>query len=68
MRIEVDLDLCQGHANCELEAPGIFAVPKKGLVQILDPEPPESERAAVTAAVRYCPTQALRIKEQRVVE
>jgi ferredoxin len=61
MRIEVDLDLCQGHANCELEAPEIFGVQKKGLVQILDPEPPESERAAVAAAIRYCPTQALRL-------
>ncbi|HET7017077.1 MAG TPA: ferredoxin [Streptosporangiaceae bacterium] len=61
MRIEVDLDLCQGHANCELEAPGIFAVPRKGQVQILDPEPPESARATVTAAIRYCPTQALRV-------
>lgn len=61
MRIEVDLDLCQGHANCELEAPGVFSVPKKGLVRILDQDPPESERAAVTAAIRYCPTQALRL-------
>lgn len=63
MRIEVDLDLCQGHANCELEAPGIFRVPKKGTVEVLIDEPPESERAAVTAAVRYCPTQALRVVE-----
>jgi ferredoxin len=63
MRIEVDLDLCQGHANCELEAPNVFQVPKKGLVQILDPEPLESESAAVMAAVRYCPTQALRVVE-----
>jgi ferredoxin len=61
MRIEVDLDLCQGHANCELEAPEIFKVPKKGKVEIFNREPPESERAAIEAAVRYCPTQALRI-------
>jgi ferredoxin len=63
MRIEVDLDLCQGHANCELEAPGIFEVPKKGQVKILNTEPPESEREAVTAAIRYCPTQALRLAD-----
>lgn len=24
MRIEVDLDLCQGHAMCEMEAPEVF--------------------------------------------
>ncbi len=61
MKIEVDLDLCQGHAMCELEAPAVFAVPRKGKVTLIDPEPPESQLAAVQAAVRYCPTQALRL-------
>jgi ferredoxin len=59
MRIEADLDLCQGHAMCELEAPAVFAVARKGKVTVTDPVPPEAERAAVEAAVRYCPTQAL---------
>jgi len=67
MRIEVDLDLCQGHAMCELEAPEVFAVPKKGQVAVIDPEPPERQRAAVEAAVRYCPTQALRLIDTREV-
>ena len=61
MRIEVDLDLCQGHAMCELEAPGVFSVPRKGKVTVAEPAPPESQRAAVEAAVRFCPTQALRL-------
>jgi ferredoxin len=61
MRIEVDLDLCQGHAMCQLEAPAVFAVPRKGQVTVTEPEPPDSERAAVLAAIRYCPTQALRL-------
>jgi ferredoxin len=59
MRIEVDRDLCQGHAMCEMEAPVIFRVPKKGQVEILDSQPSEAERRNVEAAVRYCPTQAL---------
>ena len=59
IRIEVDADLCQGHAMCELEAPAVFSVPRKGKVTVLDRTPPETERAAVEAAVRYCPTQAL---------
>ncbi|HLV75050.1 MAG TPA: ferredoxin [Vulgatibacteraceae bacterium] len=63
MRIEADLDLCQGHAMCEMEAPDLFEVPRKGKVRILDPEPPEDARAEVQAAVRYCPTQALRLLE-----
>jgi ferredoxin len=61
MRIDVDLDLCQGHAMCELEAPGVFSVPRKSKVIVAEPAPPESQRAAVEAAVRYCPTQALRL-------
>jgi ferredoxin len=61
MRIEADLDLCQGHAMCELEAPDVFQVPKKGKVEILVPEPPESLRADVQSAVQECPTQALRM-------
>jgi ferredoxin len=63
MRIEADLDLCQGHAMCELEAPAVFSVPRKGKVSVTQPAPPERERAAVEAAVRYCPTQALRLVE-----
>ena len=63
MRIEVDLDLCQGHAMCELEAPAVFSVPRKGKVTVTAPRPPEAQRAAVEAAVRYCPTQALTLAD-----
>ena len=64
-RVEVDLDLCQGHAMCELEAPDHFSVPKRGKVEILKPEPPEEDRAQVEQAVWACPTQALSIKEDK---
>jgi len=62
-RVEVDADLCQGHAMCELEAPNIFKVPKRGTVEILDPEPPDEMREDVERAVEMCPTQALVIKD-----
>jgi ferredoxin len=61
MRIEVDLDLCQGHAMCELEAPEVFSVPRKGKVTVAESAPSPQRRPAVEAAVRYCPTQALRL-------
>jgi ferredoxin len=32
-KIEVDMDLCQGHAMCEVEAPDYFKVPKRGQVR-----------------------------------
>jgi ferredoxin len=63
-RVEVDADLCQGHAMCELEAPDVFKVPKRGPVQILDSEPADDIRAQVERAVEMCPTQALFIKEK----
>ncbi len=62
-RVEVDLDLCQGHAMCELEAPDYFTVPKRGKVEILNAEPPEDARDEVQNAVDMCPTHALSIKE-----
>jgi ferredoxin len=63
-RVEADLDLCQGHAMCELEAPDYFKVPKRGQVEILNDEPPEEDRAQIEQAVLACPTQALSIKEK----
>lgn len=63
MRVVVDLDLCQGHGMCEMEAPDVFST-ERDHVELLDENPDESLRAEVTAAVRYCPTQALKIVEE----
>ncbi|MGV3759259.1 MAG: ferredoxin [Actinomycetota bacterium] len=63
MKIIVDRDLCQGHGVCESEAPEVFSVSKDGVLTVLDETPPESQRAAVELAVRYCPTHALSIEE-----
>ncbi|MFB1294715.1 ferredoxin [Mycobacterium sp. pW049] len=63
-RIELDEDLCQGHAMCELEAPDVFRVPKRGVVEILDPEPADELRDAVEMAVDMCPTRAISITEK----
>lgn len=60
-RIEVDVDLCQGHAMCEVESPGYFRVPKRGTVEILDDEPPDEALAEIERAVESCPTRALSI-------
>ena len=63
-RVVLDEDLCQGHAMCELEAPDVFRVPKRGVVEIVDPEPPDELRDAVETAVEMCPTRALSIEEK----
>ncbi len=63
-RIHVEADLCQGHAMCELEAPCVFKVPKRGTVEILNPEPSSEMREDVERAVEMCPNHALFIKEK----
>ena len=65
MKIRVDLDLCQGHAVCVEEAPELFALDREtNQVKILDASPPAELEAKLKAAVRYCPTKALRIIDE----
>jgi ferredoxin len=64
MRIVLDPDLCQGHGVCESEAPAVFDLGKAAQVRIVDECPPESQRTAVEAAVRFCPTSAIAIIEE----
>jgi len=62
VEIEVDYTRCTGHGLCELEAEDVFEVDADGVVQVLIPEPDESYRDQVEAAVKVCPTVALRVK------
>ena len=65
MKIVVDFDLCQGHGVCVEEAPELFALDTgTSKVVVLDETPPEALRAKLAAAVKYCPTRALRIREE----
>jgi sterol 14-demethylase len=64
MRIRIDWDLCQGHANCTGDAPEVFRVDDDGKLTVLLEQPPESLRDKVALAVRYCPTGAIRIEEE----
>lgn len=63
MRIVVDPDLCQGHGVCESEAPAVFRVGEDRQVEVLDTDPPEEQRPAISAAVKYCPTHALTVQD-----
>jgi ferredoxin len=63
MKVAADYDLCQGHAECTVEAPEVFTLGDNDQVEILEPAPPDSIAEKVRAAVRYCPTHALRIEE-----
>jgi sterol 14-demethylase len=61
--IAVDADLCQGHGVCESEAPAVFEVTRDRKVSVLVTEPGDEVRSQVEAAVKYCPTHALRLVE-----
>jgi ferredoxin len=64
MRVAADLDLCQGHQMCQLEAPDVFGFdPDADRVLVLDDHPAEDQRAHVQRAVTYCPAMALSIEE-----
>ena len=64
MKVVADLDLCQGHQNCQQEAPEVFGFDEDtDQVVVLQENPPESLRPEGAAAVRYCPAMALAIEE-----
>ena len=65
MRVVADLGLCQGHQMCQHEAPDVFGFDDDtDQVVLLEEHPEESRRAAVQAAVKYCPAFALSIEEE----
>lgn len=60
MRVEVDLDWCQGNARCVLEAPEVFSLSDDGKA-VYTSQVDDSLREAVQAAVDACPTQSIQI-------
>ena len=65
-RVRCDLDLCQGHAVCMGEAPEVFdidSVDGEDKVVLVEETPSPALRRKVERAVKYCPTQALRVEE-----
>ena len=59
--IEVDMDLCKGHAACMGEAPELFHVDENGKLTVLSDRPDESLLEKARNAAKYCPTQAIRL-------
>lgn len=69
-RVVADLDLCQGHQMCRLEAPEIFGWDKPAdAVVVRQSHPLDHLRDDAERAVRECPALALAIViETSVVE
>ena len=62
VKVELDIDKCQGYANCLIEAPEIWdfeeATNKAVLIQ---QNPPEELRAKAESSARGCPAQAITV-------
>jgi ferredoxin len=58
VRIAVDLNRCQGYAQCAFLAPEIFAMHGEEAL-LYDPDPDETQREKLDRAAAACPVQAV---------
>ena len=63
MHISVDFALCESNALCMAAAPQVFEVRDDDFLYVLAENPGEELREEVTAAMRACPKQAIRIED-----
>lgn len=64
MKVIVDLDVCEAHGDCVVEAPEIFDLGEEDeVVTLLNESPGEELREKAERAVRACPVSAIRIEE-----
>jgi len=63
--VTVDLDLCQGYANCLIEAPSLFDIDDETNKAIIlgGDEHNEEFRTQAAAATRGCPARAIVVED-----
>jgi ferredoxin len=61
--LKADLSVCQGYANCVAAADDYFDIDDDGVVTILRPDVPDTERTRIEEAARSCPVSALRVED-----
>jgi ferredoxin len=59
MKIQVDVDKCQGHARCNLLSPELFELDDFGHAQVLLEVVPRELEEKARQAVRNCPEVAI---------
>lgn len=60
--IQIDRQLCQGHAMCMGEAPELFRVDDSGFNHLLQEAPDMALLAKAQQAARFCPNQAITVR------
>jgi ferredoxin len=63
MKIVVDLNRCQGYAQCAFLAPAVFEIRGEEAL-IYAPRAPAQERERVRRAVAACPVQAIMVEDE----
>jgi ferredoxin len=63
MKIVVDLNRCQGYAQCAFLAPAVFEIHGEEAL-IYAPRAPTRERERVHRAVAACPVQAILVEDE----
>lgn len=58
MKVVVDLNRCQGYAQCVYAAPRHFVLQGRETL-VYDPSPDEAARAEIERAVHACPVRAI---------
>lgn len=66
MRVVVDLNRCQGYAQCCYAAPERFVLRGREIL-FYDPSPPDCDRAEIERAVQACPVRAISVAFADVV-
>lgn len=61
-RINVDVRLCQGYANCVAAADDYFDIDDDGRVVLLQSDVPETDYSRVTQAAHSCPVSVLNVE------
>ena len=67
MRVVVDLNRCQGYAQCVFLAPDVFELRGDEALHY-DPNPDAGERLRVLRAAAACPVQAIQVEQLNETE
>ena len=63
MKINADLEKCQGFANCVMAAPDYFDLNDDSLVVVLHRDVDDAQRHEIEEAIRSCPVEAIWVSE-----
>jgi ferredoxin len=64
VRVTVDLETCEAYGQCVMYAPQVFDLgDDDDVVRLLDPEPDDALRGAVSESADACPVNAISIED-----